>query len=106
MAYQTGESKDPFHPATLLAKCHLRRLRFDEGLSIQGGAELLGISRKQLEDIETHQPYGCYVTWLMIITACKAYGVKPNEFVEPLTKQQKFSLTPRSAGRVHGKRKF
>ena len=50
-----------FSPLTLRVKEHIRRLRLDAGYSMTEGSNLLGVSRKQLEDIETGRDYGCHL---------------------------------------------
>jgi DNA-binding transcriptional regulator YiaG len=42
-----------FSPITVTVKKNIRQLRLNAGYSMNEGARLLGISRKQLEDIET-----------------------------------------------------
>ena len=50
-----------FSPITVLVKRTIRKLRIDAGHSMNQGAQLLGVSRKQLEDIETIRNYGCHL---------------------------------------------
>ena len=50
-----------FSPLTIRVKEHIRRLRLDAGYSMTEGSNLLGVSRKQLEDIETTRDYGCHI---------------------------------------------
>lgn len=50
-----------FSPLTVTVKKNVRQLRLDAGYSMNVGARLLGISRKQLEDIETIRNYGCHI---------------------------------------------
>ncbi|NKB34552.1 MAG: hypothetical protein GKR91_15780 [Pseudomonadales bacterium] len=42
-----------FSPITVSVKKNIRQLRLNAGYSMNEGARLLGVSRKQLEDIET-----------------------------------------------------
>ncbi len=42
-----------FSPITVAVKKNVRQLRLNAGYSMNEGARLLGVSRKQLEDIET-----------------------------------------------------
>ena len=48
-----------FSPITVTVKKNIRQLRLNAGYSMNEGARLLGISRKQLEDVETVRNYGC-----------------------------------------------
>lgn len=50
-----------FSPITVVVKKNIRQLRLDAGYSMNEGARLLGVSRKQLEDIETIRNYGCHL---------------------------------------------
>lgn len=50
-----------FSPLTIRVKEHIRRLRLEAGYSMTEGSNLLGVSRKQLEDIETTRDYGCHI---------------------------------------------
>lgn len=50
-----------FSPITITVKKNVRQLRLNAGYSMNEGARLLGISRKQLEDIETIRNYGCHL---------------------------------------------
>lgn len=50
-----------FSPITVAVKKNVRQLRLDAGYSMNEGARLLGVSRKQLEDIETIRNYGCHL---------------------------------------------
>ena len=50
-----------FSPITVLVKRTIRKLRIDAGHSMNQGAQLLDVSRKQLEDIETIRNYGCHL---------------------------------------------
>ena len=50
-----------FSPITVAVKKNVRQLRLNSGYSMNEGARLLGVSRKQLEDIETIRNYGCHL---------------------------------------------
>lgn len=50
-----------FSPITVTVKKNIRQLRLNAGYSMNEGARLLGISRKQLEDVETIRNYGCHL---------------------------------------------
>jgi transcriptional regulator with XRE-family HTH domain len=50
-----------FSPITVAVKKNVRQLRLDAGYSMNEGARMLGVSRKQLEDIETIRNYGCHL---------------------------------------------
>lgn len=50
-----------FSPITVSVKKNIKQLRLNAGYSMNEGARLLGISRKQLEDIETIRNYGCHL---------------------------------------------
>lgn len=77
-----------FSPVTLTTKRNLRQLRLNAGHTMNKGAHLLGISRKQLEDLETDRNYGCHIDLeilakLAIIygtTTTKIIGVLPDDY--------------------------
>ena len=50
-----------FSPITVAVKRNIRQLRINAGYSMNEGSRLLGVSRKQLEDIETIRNYGCHL---------------------------------------------
>ena len=56
-----SDQQTKFSPLTIRVKEHIRRLRLDAGHSMTVGSNLLGVSRKQLEDIETTRDYGCHI---------------------------------------------
>ena len=87
--------KKPFHPDVLTCKLNLRRLRLDAQWSMNEGAAALGMSRKTLEDLETHRPYGSYPDWEIMCRACDAYGVKMTAFCKPLDAKLAKLLTPK-----------
>ena len=63
------------YPAGTLAKLNLRALRLSQEVSMNAFAKLLGISRKQLEDIETIRPYGSHITFQVLCDVCDLYDV-------------------------------
>jgi len=90
--------KHPFPPATILAKVHMRRLRIKEGLSMVEGAMKIGATRKQLEDMETHRPYGSHLPWLLMLKLCAVYKVPLDTFIEPLPARELDFYSPKSMG--------
>lgn len=94
----TGK-KTPFHPSTVLAKLHFKRLRIQSDLTMNKGAAKLGLSRKQLEDVETQRPYGCHIDWLLLLKACKVYGVTPDEFIKPMNARDRDFYTAKYTGK-------
>lgn len=50
-----------FSPVTLVAKAKIKALRIESGHKMIAGAKLLGVTVKQLEDIETTKDYGCHI---------------------------------------------
>lgn len=55
-------------------KGHLRQLRMNRGLDMNVGSTAIGVSRKQLEDIETIRNYGCHITANLLQSYAKYYG--------------------------------
>ena len=62
-----------FSPITVAVKKNVRQLRLNAGYSMNEGARLLGISRKQLEDIETIRNYGCHLDLELLATMKAIY---------------------------------
>jgi transcriptional regulator with XRE-family HTH domain len=50
-----------FSPFMVALKKRLRDQRLKHGLKMADAAKLLGLSNKQLEDVETSRNYGCHV---------------------------------------------
>jgi transcriptional regulator with XRE-family HTH domain len=68
-----------FSPLTVNVKRNIRRLRLQKGYSMNEGASLLEISRKQLEDIETVRNYGCHLDLELLAKIKVIYGVSLDE---------------------------
>ena len=61
----------PFEQAL---KGQLRTLRLDHGYGVQEGADVIGVTRKQMEDIETIRNYGCHISADLLKAYCDHYG--------------------------------
>jgi len=68
-----------FSPITINVKRNIRRLRLYKGYSMNEGASLLGVSRKQLEDIETVRNYGCHLDLELLAKIKVIYGISMDE---------------------------
>ena len=64
-----------FTEETIKLKGVLRQIRLDAELNVNEGADVLGLHRKKLEDIEAVRDYGCYISADMIFTYESAYNV-------------------------------
>lgn len=73
-----------FSPITINVKRSIRRLRINKGYSMNEGARLLDVSRKQLEDIETVRNYGCHLDLELLAKVKVIYGVSLDELVGEL----------------------
>ena len=73
-----------FSPITVLVKRAIRKLRIDAGHSMNEGARLLGVSRKQLEDIETIRNYGCHLDLELLAKIKVIYRTSLDEIVGEL----------------------
>lgn len=73
-----------FSPITVAVKKNVRQLRLSAGYSMNEGARLLGISRKQLEDIETIRNYGCHLDLELLAKIKVIYNTSLDEIVESL----------------------
>ncbi len=68
-----------FSPVTIHVKRNIRKLRLQQGYSMNEGASLLGVSRKQLEDIETVRNYGCHLDLELLAKMKVIYNVSLDE---------------------------
>lgn len=75
-----------FSPLTVTIKKNLRQLRRDAGHSMNVGARLLGISRKQLEDIETVRNYGCHIDVEILAKMTVIYQASLDDIIGDLPK--------------------
>lgn len=73
-----------FSPITVTVKKNMRQLRLNAGYSMNEGARLLGISRKQLEDIETIRNYGCHLDLELLAKMKVIYKTSLDEMVGEL----------------------
>ncbi|MEX0618235.1 MAG: helix-turn-helix transcriptional regulator [Pseudohongiellaceae bacterium] len=73
-----------FSPITVTVKKNIRKLRLDAGYSMNEGARLLGVSRKQLEDIETTRNYGCHLDLELIAKVKVIYRVSLDDLIGEL----------------------
>ena len=73
-----------FSPITINVKKNIRRLRLQKGYSMNEGARLLDVSRKQLEDIETVRNYGCHLDLELLAKIKVIYGMSLDELVGEL----------------------
>ena len=80
------EQRKKFSPLTEGVKGRIRRLRLDAGFSMTKGSELLGVSRKQLEDIETTRDYGCHLDIELLAKIRLAYNVSLDDLLGELDK--------------------
>lgn len=76
-----------FSPVTVDVKKNIRKLRLDAGYSMNEGARLLNISRKQLEDIETGRNYGCHVELELLAKIKVIYGASVDDLIGDLPKK-------------------
>ena len=70
-----------FSPITVAVKKNVRQLRLNAGYSMNEGARLLGISRKQLEDIETIRNYDCHLDLELLATMKAIYKTSLDKLV-------------------------
>jgi DNA-binding XRE family transcriptional regulator len=68
-----------FSPITIDVKRKIRQLRLQKGFPMNEAASLLGVSRKQLEDIETVRNYGCHLDLELLAKIKVIYGVSLDE---------------------------
>ena len=68
-----------FSPVTVVAKKNIKGIRRGRGHSMNESAFLLGVSRKQLEDIETLRNYGCHLDLEIITKICVVYDISAED---------------------------
>ena len=73
-----------FSPVTITVKKNIRQLRRAKGYSMNEGARLLSVSRKQLEDVETIRNYGCHLDLELLAKIKIIYGVTLDDLVGEL----------------------
>lgn len=73
-----------FSPLTIRVKEQIRRLRLEAGHSMTEGSNLLGVSRKQLEDIETTRDYGCHIELELLAKIKLIYKVSIDDLLGDL----------------------
>jgi len=81
-----------FSPLTIRVKEHVRRLRLDAGYSMTEGSNLLGVSRKQLEDIETTRDYGCHLELELLAKIKLIYKVSLDDLLGELPRDSESEL--------------
>ncbi len=74
-----NQSVSKFSPITVDVKRRIRQLRLQKGFPMNEAASLLGVSRKQLEDIETVRNYGCHLDLELLAKIKVIYGVSLDE---------------------------
>lgn len=88
-----------FSPLTIRIKEQVRRLRLLAGYSMGEGSRLLGVSRKQLEDIETTRDYGCHLEIELLAKVKVVYNVSIDTLVGDLPADQTDDLFTRKRRR-------
>lgn len=78
------EQYTKFSPITVSVKQSIRALRLTAGYSMNEGARLLGVSRKQLEDIETKRNYGCHIDLELLAKIKLIYNCSLDDIVGEL----------------------
>ena len=86
-----------FSPITAAVKKNVRQLRLNAGYSMNEGARLLGVSRKQLEDIETIRNYGCHLDLELLAKMKVIYKTSLDELVGEIPEDyySEFYVRPR-----------
>lgn len=68
-----------FSPVEILAKRRLKKLRLDLGINRTGASKALGLTVKNIEDIEAERQYGCHLTVDVLVSFSRFYGVSVND---------------------------
>lgn len=70
-----------FSKETQTCKLNVRRLRLQAGHTVREGARRLGLSTKQMEDVEATRDYGCYLGLDFLVKVSKVYKVSLDSLV-------------------------
>jgi len=92
-----------FSPITVAVKKNVRQLRLDAGFSMNEGARLLGVSRKQLEDIETVRNYGCHLDLELLAKLKVIYKASMDDLIGKLPEDHGSDYFVRPRKRVGSK---
>jgi len=92
-----------FSPITVATKKNIKKLRLNIGYSMNEGARLLGVSRKQLEDIETIRNYGCHIDLEILSRLAVIYKVTTDEIIGSLPNDYYSTYFERPRKRVGSK---
>lgn len=79
------KNTEKYSDAEAYFKYMIRKIRLDNGWTMDEAAQLVGCSRKKLEDMETLRGYGCYIGLDDVHTWAEAYNVEPAELVGKLS---------------------
>ena len=77
-----SNKKGKISPAETFAKGVLKQARLEREWSIREGAYALGITHKNLEDIETSRDYGCHLDFRVLAEYRKVYGLNLNQLID------------------------
>lgn len=77
-----AEQYSKFSPITVQTKRNLKALRMENGDNMNEAAKRLGVSRKQLEDLETERNYGCHVDLEILGKYATVYHTPISHIVE------------------------
>lgn len=92
-----------FSPITVAVKKNVKQLRLDAGYSMNEGARLLGVSRKQLEDIETIRNYGCHLDLELLAKLNVIYKASMDDLIGNLPEDHASDYFVRPRKRVGSK---
>jgi len=65
-------------------KKRFKALRLAMGLTVNDGAKMMKMTRKQFEDFEATRGYGSFSKAVHIHTFCRAYKMRYSELLQPL----------------------
>lgn len=92
--------KSKFSPVTIAAKKNIKFMRIDAGHKMIAGAKLLGVSTKQLEDIETVRNYGCHLDLEILAKIRTVYAASVDQMIGSLPSNTDHSYFKRPRKRV------
>lgn len=80
----TAQINPKFSPVTIATKLNIKKLRLNAGHQMNEGARLLGLSRKELEDVETTRNYGCHLDLEILTKVSVVYETPIEDIIGPV----------------------
>lgn len=97
------QTNPKFSPVTIATKLNIKGLRLDAKHSMNKGASLLGLTRKELEDVETTRNYGRHLDLEILVKVSAVYETSIDNIVGPVPSGCHVEYTERPRKRLGSK---